>query len=655
MMCLLAPLQNAFAEHFTVQEQQAIKNMREFSRKGQWQAVYKTADWLGDPVILRFFDWLRFIDGTAPKSFDELTYFATKHYYWPRQNILRKAIERKARTEKVPAEKIIGWYERYPPVTVEGAVHYLKTLIDSNRELHAGKEARSLWVRLDFTPKQQNNFYKVFGTYLTQKDHLARVERLMWEDKRGGAKRMKALLSDDNKAFYTAWNTMVRAPRYFKEKYNKLSKVQKKHLAFRLYFIKKYRRQDRDIKARELLLTLPADVPYPSKWWGERERQIRRAIAKKDFKSAYDLASTHKQKSGASRALAEFLAGWLELRFMDKADEAATRFVTLFGQVTTAVSRARAAYWAGRSYEAMNEGTRASYWYKQAGQYTGTFYAQQALLRLGESELPYISVQYPLNETVKERFLQRELVRALDILKVLDDPNLSRSFFVELFDATVNYDELKILLERARSFDNKSLMRLATSKAARKGLMSIEDMFPVLEKMRIRRDVEPALVHAIIHQESRFKTRAVSKAGARGLMQITPSTARLVARKNNIRRHSTRRLTRDPKHNIRLGTAYLDTLSQRLNGSYVLMLAAYNAGPSNAAKWVAQHGMPNHKNPDEVLDWMEMIPFRETRNYVQRVLEKLTVYRHMLTVWNGHKAPKDPKHLVKKWCVFFCD
>ncbi len=641
------------AEGFSLEQVQLLKNTYTLAEKNNWKTVYQNISLLDDDVVTDFFDWLRFVDSDAPKSFHEMKDFKVRNSHWPRQNIIQKNIEKSIVRSNLTAQEVVDWFDVFPAKTIDGHLYYIRALQMLERNDRVREEVKKSWTKLNFSRKQQDEFYGEFRAYLNQSDHLSRLERLLWENRTAGAKYMYAMLNEKNQKLYNAWNTLIRSPKYFMQKYDKLSSAQQKHLAFQRYFVKKYRRQKKNDKARKILLSLPASVPYPEKWWSEREIQIRRALKEKNYEMAHALASTHKQTSGAKRALAEFLSGWLELRFINKPAIATKRFVKMFGQVTTAVSRARAAYWAGRSYEALKEDSRASYWYKQAGQYTGTFYGQQALLRLGEKQLPYISIQYPMNQTVKRRFESKDLVRVLDILYALESPTLSRSFFVSLFDNTVNYDELKILIDRARMFGNERLMVLARSKAARKGFMLLDDMFPTLN-IKLKGDVEPALIHAIIHQESRFKKDAVSKAGARGLMQITPGTAKLIARKKNIRRHSTSRLTRDPKHNIKLGNAYVKDLQERFDGSYVLTLAGYNAGPKNADRWVEEYGLLNHNNPDELIDWMEMISFRETRNYVQRVLEKLTIYRYILGSWEGHSNTRDPKHLVKAWCTFFC-
>ena len=340
---------------------------------------------------------------------------------------------------------------------------------------------------------------------------------------------------------------------------------------------------------------------------------------------AYRLAADHGFSKGARFVHAEWFLGWVALRFLRKPEVAADHFETIRRVVTQPISKARAAYWAGRAAKAANDRETAAARFREAASHETTFYGQLAIAETGRSlSLKRKEVHPTPAQTT--RFRGDERVRAAIMLKEIGAADRSRPFLRKLL--TGGPDRLVQTARLAATVGHPDISVLAGRRAYREGLHLPELAYPVME---IAGDpVERALVLALVRQESNFRPDAISSAGARGLMQIMPGTAHETARNLRIG-FSRNRLTEDPSYNIRLGRAYLANMLRNFDGSYVLAIAAYNAGPYTVRRWLREHGDPQD---GDVIDWIETLPYPETRNYIQRVLEALQVYRALL----GKKA-----------------
>jgi soluble lytic murein transglycosylase len=290
-------------------------------------------------------------------------------------------------------------------------------------------------------------------------------------------------------------------------------------------------------------------------------------------------------------------------------------------------TRARGAYWAGRAAEAMGDIALAQNWYRSAAENLSAYYGQLGAQRLGTLE--GLGFQDPPEPTAQEiaAFDGNELIRLIRMLAELDESDRSRTFFYRLAERMENASELRLLAELGRSIGRDDYMVAVAKTARSKGVEMLELLYP-LRSLPAGPGPEEALVLAIMRQESAFALDAVSSAGARGLMQLMPATAKHVAGKIGVA-YDEGRLTTDGDYNIGLGRAYLQQLLERYNGSYVLAIASYNAGPARVSEWLNEYGDPRGYGVD-VVDWIEMIPFSETRNYVQRVLENLQIYRYRM-------------------------
>ncbi len=567
----------------------------------------------------------------TPYSFEELTGFIAQNPDWPQLNGILMIAE-----QKIPADatsrQVANWFETYPPLTPTGFYRYIEALEALGEQEKSVQKVRERWIKRDFAKGEQTAFHARFGRLLTRKDHQARLSRLVWDNNITDARAMYPYVDKD-------WQALAEARIALENETSKANALLRKvpaHLENDpglLYQRVKWRRKaNLDNEAMEILVNPPKKLERPDKWWDERHILARRMMEQKNFRKAYDLVSKHGEVTGFDYLEAKFLSGWLALRFLGKPDIAAGHFSDLLKEAQTPISRSRGYYWLGRSYEAAGHASEARAAYEAAGIMNTTFYGQLALTRLDATPEIVARPEPPIPENVRADFFARDMVRAVDALNRLGDNKRTERFFRALCDSAKQRVEFVLLLELAYQQQRADWAVKASKAANQKNMIVPGASFPVLA-IEMPTPPEPAMTHALIRQESQFQPDAKSPAGAQGLMQLMPATARETARKLAMP-YNPERMT-DPDYNIRLGTAFIERQIDAFDGSYVLALAGYNAGPRRARQWMELFGDPRLATIDAV-DWIELIPIYETRNYVQRILENLQFYRARL---NGGQHP----------------
>jgi soluble lytic murein transglycosylase len=391
------------------------------------------------------------------------------------------------------------------------------------------------------------------------------------------------------------------------------------------------RKNNEDDGAMDILRKAPAynRLSNPSAWWKERHIIARRLMEQKKWGSAYKLVSDHRQKEGVSFAQAEFVAGWIALQKIGKPWEAFQHFERLFNAVKSPISRARGSYWAGLASDGLNHPEIAMQWYQVAAKYQTTFYGQMAANRINLPLGLITATPIQITSQARQNFKSNPLISAAMLLKQAGQNRDAKRFLKTLGQDTLSGQDYRILAELSSSLGfNDVAVRIAKS-AERAGYIMPKYLFPVLPEAKKKGyAAHPAFIHGIIRQESAFDQHAQSHAGALGLMQLMPPTAKETAGKLGLA-YSTSRLTTDPAYNMSLGAAYIAQMLKRFDGNRTLAIASYNAGPGRVSGWVKEFGDPRDPDINEV-DWIEGIPVYETRNYVQRVTEALNVYAHMI-------------------------
>jgi len=615
------------------------------------------AELTDDRLVEMLVEWALLIDNNETQAFGQITDFIKANPGWPRLGALRNKAER-AITPDDSDRAIIAWFRAYPPRTVEGASAYAAALDRNGEDDEAIAVIRGAWIGFDMKAADEKAFLADFGGHLEPEHDWARLDRLLWDNRRSAANRQINRVGREYRALAEARMRLMRRKGNAKAALEAVPAWLAKDRGLIYEWVRWNRRKENDDVAIAALLALEGDLGHPKRWWTERQMLARRALLSGDAETAYQLVRNHGLERGVARADAEFLAGWIALRFRGEARTAFGHFSRLYETVRYPISRARAAYWSGRAAEAAGEQQTARQWFQTAARNTTTFYGQLAARRIGIAVTPAPSQEFEISTAARAVFDRDQLVRAVRIfvslqeaardpdtpaarskpdphddprgfLATLNEDDMLRWFLRHIARQSETDKEWKLAAQLARDSGRVDIAVYIARQAARDGILLGELAYPTLV---LAEDIppEPALLHALIRQESAFDVRARSRAGARGLMQLMPATARQVARKLKVKGHSTARLTSDPHHNVALGSAYLDSMLGRYEGSMIMALAAYNAGPHRVDQWLVDYGDPRG-SLDDAIDWIESIPFSETRNYVQRIMEALPIYRQKLT------------------------
>lgn len=548
---------------------------------------------------------------------------------WPGADALRRNAERALYREGAPASEVLAALGDRQPQTMEGVIALARAELASDRREAAHATISAFWRKAKLEAKEEAAIQKEFGSLLTRADHRFRMERMLYCDRVNAALRV----ADEAGArkLAEAWGSAIRDRRNAGELLEAVPAAQR---SAGYFFIKaKYLRgKEKYEAAAKVVLAAPRDaeaIVDPNAWWIERRVLSRELLDIGKVEAAYEVAAGHAAESPVQAADAEFHAGWYALRGLHKPAVAARHFRRIAEIADGPISLSRAWYWLGRAAEAGGPGDAGAY-YEQAARYGTAFYGQLAAAKLGRAAIP-AEYPSPTNED-RQSFAAREAVQAIDRLEAAGYVSRADILYRDLAGELTSPGELALLAAKAEKRGDHHLALRVGKIAASHGLdigALAHPMGAIPPSARIP-SAGKALAYAIARQESEFNAAAVSSAGARGLLQLLPGTAKEMAKEVGLG-YSRQRLTTDPGYNAALGAAYLREQLDRFEGSYVLTFAGYNAGPGRAREWVKRYGDPRGKDIDEVVDWIERIPYTETRNYVQRVMENLQVYKMRLS------------------------
>lgn len=606
-------------------------------------AALALAGRLHDPVARRLVHWTILKRGLG--TFGSISAFMDANPDWPHQAQLQRAAER-ALTGREDPRRLAAWFERHPPLTTDGLVARAKALSAVGPQPAAVTAIREAWREGRFSDAEQTSFYSQFRRFLEAGDHQARLSGLLWDERITEAQRMLPLVDAGHRALAEARARLIRDESGVDAAVARVPASLRTDPGLMYDRLVWRRRHGLEDRATDLLLHPSANKGRPDLWASQRHYLGREALQDGRMDRAYAVFANHGHTSGLPFAVGEWTAGWIALRFRNDARRALTHFETMYAGVSYPQSLSRAAYWAGRAAEALGQRDTALAWYDRAAGHPETFYGQLAIEALGSTVRDRLPAPPPVTEADETRFRADTRVRAVELLIQAGRPDLARPFLRVLAEppATPGLRARvgAFLLQRGRI----DLAVAFARRAALEGTFLMEAGYPVPADVLQGVSApppsgprpDPALLLSLIRQESNFDTDAVSRAGARGLMQLMPKTAQREAMRLGIT-SSTLRLTSDPAHNTRLGTVHYAGLLDQFAGADVLAIAAYNAGSSRADRWMRENGDPRRMNRDGVVDWIERITFSETRNYVQRVLEGAQIYRLRL----GH--PPSPRAL----------
>ena len=578
-----------------------------------------------DPVLNKVLKGLLMAQPGNDYSFDELASFITENPDWPGLKGIRMIAEQKI-PDAASNDQIVNWFNANAPLTASGFVRYIDALQATGHSGKAAEMIRARWIDKDLSADEVASFKSRYSSVLTQEDHQARLDRLLWDNNITAARAMYDNVGSSWQALAEARIALANQTSSAEGLVDRVPASLQKDPGLLYERLRWRRKNDNNDGAIDILLNAPDHLGHADAWWDEANIMIRRQMEQKDFKMAYRIASNNKLSTGFDFVQAEFTAGWLALRFLNRVDLAHKHFNSLLGDANSPISRARGYYWIGRTYEAAGQKHDAEQAYQIAATLNTTFYGQLAITRLYANPTIHAASEPPIPPAIRSKFFERDAVQAISHLYQIGENERARGFFRSVGENASQRVEFALLLELAYQLQRPDWAVAAAKAANQKNFILTGGAYPVLST-NIPTPPDLALTHALIRQESQFKADAGSPVGARGLMQLMPGTAKDVAKKLGME-YSPARLV-DPDYNVKLGTYFIQKQIDNFNGSYILALAGYNAGPRRAREWIDLFGDPRTDQVDPI-DWIELIPIYETRNYVQRIIENLQFYRARL-------------------------
>jgi soluble lytic murein transglycosylase len=566
--------------------------------------------------------WMDYARPGAPGRFPDIADFIQNNPDWPGQMALRKHAEEAlaGESDTVAAD----WFKRYPPVGAVGKIRQAEIMLNAGDIDGAAATLRAIWITADFGPLDEKNFLTRYSALIRPEDHIKRIDRLLWDGQSEPAHRMLTLVPSDYRAVAEARLALAAQTRNAEMLIARVPAQLRSDPGLVFEQLRYQRKKDNVDAAVKILLAQRDDLVRPAAWCAERQAIARRVLASGNSALAYRIVEQHGPIEGNSFSEAEFLLGYIALRYMKQPALAFEHFSHILTRVNTPFAKSRAGYWGGRAAEAQGKSDLAAKWYAAGADHMATFYGQLAAHQLGR-DAPPRPVPEPVPDAAElAQFNINEVVRAARIFFELNDAAHSKVFLLHLADNASSPTMFAMLAALAESGGRIDLAIAVAKRAIEAGTPLMIHGYPTTE-IPDGGTAERSLLFAIVRQESAFERDAVSRVGARGLMQLMPATASSIAAKMQLP-FSTDRLIADGIYNVLLGRAYLEGLIDDFGGSYALAIAAYNAGPSRVRQWLRDYGDPRGGNIDMV-DWIEMIPINETRNYVQRVLENLQIYR----------------------------
>ncbi|MDD9910910.1 MAG: lytic transglycosylase domain-containing protein [Ahrensia sp.] len=553
--------------------------------------------------------------------------------HWPSAERMRLNVER-ALARTMDDAQLRKSFSKTAPKTTDASIALAKAHLRAGEKAAARAAIAPVWRENVLSNAQERSILAEFGGVLTRADHRSRVEFLLSKKRLRGAARIAGKAGMTR--LVAARTVVERKARNAASALSAVPASQKGSANFLVSKAKFERQRDQITKAARTLRQIDLNKIDPAAAdavWREQRIVVNDLIEGGSVKTAYALASRNTARSAVRRIDAEFLAGWIALRKLKAPDTAASHFKQLLTIAEGPLSRSRGYYWLGRAYEAAGRKPTARAEFAKAAALDTTFYGQLAAIRIGHDRID-ISRAEPSNSD-RTRFPQYELVQAIDKLESAGHDRLAAPFYDFLSRKMGSAGELAILAARAERQGDFRLSLQVGKRAHRRGFEVDTLAWPIgaIPRNTKTGGAGLALAYAIARQESAFQVDARSSANALGLLQLLPATAKRTARSIGIG-YSRSRLVQDASYNARLGTAFLSQQLDNFGGSYVLTFAAYNAGPRRASEWIERYGDPRGRPLDDVVDWIEKIPFGETRNYVMRVMENYQVYKARL---NGAK------------------
>ena len=639
------------SKYYSQKDYDIAKKSIQSMEKGQWTTALKNSKKAKDKSIYNFIQWRHLLTtGNQATFYDYITFIQNNKDY-PRISRIKYLAEQKLSTDKISPKKIINWFGVDEPLSGYGMLVLGESFIQTGDNEKGIALIKRGWITAELSRASMKSLSKKYRKYLDSKDYINRADYLAWENKYWDLKRMLPYLPKDYQLLYTARQILMSKSYGVDQAIKNVPQKFKNDAGLNHDRLKWRRKRGRIDSSLEILSSIKNNKDYlvrPDKWWVERAIMSRALIYKNKYETAYKVASQHSLDKGSEFAEAEWLSGWIALSFLNDPILAVDHFNNFYQNVSYPISLARGAYWLGRSYEKIGDKRQSEDWYREATKYLTTYYGQLAFLKINPSQNFELEEQADVKDDYRKYFYNKELVKITHLLNELNKDKYTKNILRHLANDNIASGSEILAAELATNISRYDFAIQVSKLASYEKRFHNTFNYPIIsvpQYVNGRKIPETAFILSLIRQESEFDMRANSHVGAQGLMQIMPYTAKLVAKQAKLP-YSKSRLTSDPEYNINLGSHYIAGLILQYDGAYPFATAAYNAGPKRVKHWKKINKDPQKKQIDFV-DWVELIPFKETRNYVQRVMENYNVYRYIL-----EKKPIKMKDFFKDQPLF---
>jgi soluble lytic murein transglycosylase len=623
-----APAAVAATSSTSQADKDALENVIELVRKHKPSDATQAQAAISDPVARKLAEWLILRSDNNGASVERYRAFISANPSWPSQTFLRRRIEAALWDDRRDDATVWSWFQNESPISAKGRFALARVMIARGDRANAERLVREAWRHDGMSEDSESTALDLFGALLTAGDHKARMDTLLYSSvQEAGGMRAAKRLGAGHVALAKARIAANKKASNAKALLDAVPRELHGDPGYIFAKIQLLRRAEKFNEAAQLMLGVPKDpnrLHNLNEWWIERRLLARKMLDVGEHRTAYLIARDAALPSrDIYKTEQEFTAGWIALRFLKDPAVAAQHFARIGVGSVNPTALARAGYWQGRAAEAAGRAQEARAAYGRAAEQSTSYYGQLARAKLGLPQL-----QLNAAPTARGRRVERlEIVRAVQLLYELDERALAIPIFADMGE-NGDPDALVGLGELASRYSDARGMLLLGKPALNRGLPFDVYAYPVTgipSFKQIGPEVEPSVLYSIARQESAFNPAVVSPAQAYGLMQVTPDAGRYVCKRAGVS-FDLNRMKTDSVYNAMLGAAELGGLLQDYRGSYILTFAGYNAGRGSVKKWIARYGDPRDPKVDAV-DWVEQIPFSETRNYVQRIMENMQVYR----------------------------
>ena len=603
-------------------------------KQAKWPAALKTAKKARDKSVYNFIQWRHLLTKGNKASYYDYKTFIDKNEDYPRLGRVKYLAEHKLSTDTISPKKIIDWFGVDEPLSGFGKMILGESIILNGNTQKGISYIKEGWITAELNKSELRFYRKKFKKYLNADDYIKRADYLAWNNKYWDLKRLLRYLPKDYELLYTARQLLMSKSYGVDNAISKVPAKFKNDAGLNYDRLKWRRKRGRVDSSVEILVKIKNTKDYlvrPDKWWFEREIISRSLIYKKKFALAYKIASNHALTDGPEYAAAEWMSGWIALSFLDDPLLAKDHFENFYNNVGYPISTSRGAYWLAKTYQKLGKNELANEWFGKASNFLTTYYGQLAFMELNPNQPFELSRDIEVSKEYRDYFFKKELVKTVYLLDELNEDKYTKHILRHLANDDINNGSEVLAAELATSIDRFDFAIQIAKIASYEKRFHNKYNYPIISTPNYingRKIPDTAFILSIIRQESEFDLSANSHAGAKGLMQLMPYTAKVVAKQAKLP-YSKSRLTRDAEYNINLGSHYIAGLILEYDGAYPFAIAAYNAGPKRVRYWKKINKNPQ-KNQIDYVNWIELIKFKETRNYVQRVLENYNVYRYIL-------------------------